>query len=190
MTSTINAIYLRWLQDSRKMLISTNLSPSVHPSAGLWPWTEGSVCQCPPQKDGTHKLRCIWDQWTVWDLIIVLVRLQGLNRSLPNLLLSFAMSKLPSPANTGCHSTDLFLNTCLCFIKWTSLPSQGWREELHLAQERKSHLLTTTGLHNVGGEAEASASWITSRKISLASEEQYVPISQYHCQRSSHKFLG
>lgn len=132
----------------------------THPSAG-------------PRALGNHKLRCTRDR----DVVLVLVRLQGPSRILPNLLLSLEMSKLPPPANT-------FLNTCLCFMKWTSLPSPGWREELHLTLERKSICRPRPGYTRRRG-GKASASRITSRKLLSASEEQHVPVSWYRCQRSS-----
>lgn len=68
--------------------------------------------------------------------IIAWQRLQGLNTTLPNLLLSSAMSKLWAAAKAGCCSADLFLNTCQRVIKCTSLPSPGWGEELLLLQEQ------------------------------------------------------
>lgn len=101
--------------------------PPYVPQQGLEPGLRALPASAKQKKNGKPQLCCIQYGLNVWDLIIVLVGLQGLNRVLPNLLLSSALSKLTSPANTGCHSTGWVLNTCLCFGKWTSLPSQGWR---------------------------------------------------------------
>lgn len=188
----------------KTLLISTTLSPLGGSELGLRALSAPSKA-----KQRSPKLPVFQTGIIAWQ------RLQGPNRILPNLLLSFAMSKLWSAANAGCCSADLFLNTCQHVIKWTSLPPPGFGEELLLLQEQipsaacswhtargekagaaASNCTRHSGLGAAGDQPKLHSIsepfptwiilWITSRPLSGAPEGQHVPISWYHWELTEH----